>query len=204
MERIIGEIIALEWELFDKVQNCGGRAACQDDRKTFDIMRSSQFQAWSGELLASYRGDLLSARAEGRNPLCEKYAYMMEHTAPEEYAAIRDALPVPSLEKLWLADIICSAHVAWQEELAKRYPHLVNRGRPIHAEVDGPGVTSFETYLRGELLTYSVETLRLYAALVERNQKERINLCEQVLRNTVLQYGYSGLEEAEVRQAAKA
>ena len=98
MEEIIKEIIAIEWGLFDKVQNCGGRAACQDDRETFGLMRSSQFQAWPRELLESYRGDLLSAQAEGRNPLCEKYAYMMERTAPAEYAGMKDALPVPSLE----------------------------------------------------------------------------------------------------------
>lgn len=204
MEAIIREIISVEWELFDKVQNCGGRAACQDDSKTFAIMRSSQFRAWTPELLESYRDDLLSARTEGRNPLCEKYAYMMERTAPEEYAGIRNALPVPSPEKLWLTDLICAAHVEWQEELAKRYPCLSGQGRPIRKEADGPGITSFETYLRGELLTYSVETLRLYAALVEHSQKERVNLCEQILRNTVLQYGYPSLEAAEARQAGRA
>lgn len=200
MEDIINSAVAMEWEMFDKVQNCGGRAACQDDAETFSIMRSSQFQAWDRELLESYREDLLYAQAQGRNLLCEKYAYMMERTAPAEYQRIKAALPVPSLEALYLADMICAAHVVWQEELAKRYPLLTGRGRPIRREADGPGVTSFETYLRGELLTYSVETLRLYAALVERNQKERINLCEQVLRNTVLQYGFSSLEEAEARQ----
>ena len=203
MESIIKAVVSIEWALFDKVQNCGGRAACQDDAATFSIMRSSQFRAWNRELLESYKEDLIRAQAQGRNPLCEKYAYMMERTAPEEYAVIRGALPVPDLENLYLADLICAAHVAWQEDLAKRYPCLTGRGRPVRKESDAPGVTSFETYLRGELLTYSVETLRLYGALVERSQKERINLCEQVLKNTVLQYGYQSLEEAENAQAAR-
>lgn len=201
MDGRIQEVIQLEWELFDKVQNCGGRAACQDDRETFAIMRGSQFAAWSPALLESYRGDLLAARAEGRNPLCEKYAYMMERTAPAEYAALRDALPQPSVEKLWLADHICAAHVDWQEALARRWPRLAGRGRPIRREADGPGVTSFETYLRGELLTYSVETLRLYAAWIEQLQKGGRNLCELVLENTVRHYGYATLEEAESRQS---
>lgn len=113
-------------------------------------------------------------------------------------------MPVPSMEARYLADLICDAHVAWQEALAKRYPYLTGQGRPIRKEMDGPGVTSFETYLRGELLTYSVETLRLYAAFVEKNQKEKINLCEQVLRNTVLRYGYPDLEAAEIHQAKRA
>lgn len=62
---------------------------------------------------------------------------------------------------------------------------------------------TLETYLRGELLTYSVETLRLYVAFVEKGQKEKINLCEQVLRNTVLRYGYPDLEAAEEHQAKR-
>ncbi len=52
-------------------------------------------------------------------------------------------------------------------------------------------------------MTYSVETLRLYAAFVEKNQKEKVNLCEQVLRNTVLRYGYPNLEAAEAHQAKR-
>ena len=204
MEGMIKSVVAIEWALFDKVQNCGGRAACQDDAKTFYIMRSSQFRAWNRELLESYKEDLLYAQAQGRNLLCEKYAYMMERTSPDEYQQIKDALPVPSLEAQYLADLICAAHVAWQEELAKRYPRLTGQGRPIRREADAPGVTSFETYLRGELLTYSVETLRLYAAYVDKSQKEKINLCEQVLRNTVLRYGYPGLETAEEHQAKRA
>lgn len=203
MEAIIRSVVAIEWALFDKVRNCGGRAACQDDAQTFSIMRSSQFRAWDRELLESYKEDLLYAQAQGRNLLCEKYAYMMERTAPAEYEAIKGALPVPGTEALYLADLICDAHVAWQEELAKRYPNLTSRGRPIRKEMDGPGVTSFETYLRGELLTYSVETLRLYAAFVEKNQEEKINLCEQVLQNTVLRYGYPDLETAEEHQAKR-
>lgn len=63
---------------------------------------------------------------------------------------------------------------------------------------------TLETYLRGELLTYSVETLRLYAAYVDKCQKEKINLCEQVLRNTVLRYGYPSLEAAENHQVKRA
>ena len=204
MEGMTKSVVAIEWALFDKVQNCGGRAACQDDAQTFSIMRSSQFQAWSRELLESYKEDLLYAQAQGRNLLCEKYAYMMERTVPAEYEAIKAALPVPCMETLYLADLICAVHVSWQEELAKRYPRLTGRGRPIRKEADGPGVTSFETYLRGELLTYSVETLRLYAAYVDKCQKEKINLCEQVLRNTVLRYGYPSLEAAENHQVKRA
>lgn len=48
-------IIRMEWELFDKVQNIGGRASCQDQWSTFQIMRSSQLLAWTPELLTATR-----------------------------------------------------------------------------------------------------------------------------------------------------
>ena len=82
--------------MMDKVQNCGGRAHCQDDWETFRLMRTSQMRAWNQPMLDSYLDDLRSAQTEGRNLLCEKYAYMMERTNPAEYAAqmcIRDRLP---------------------------------------------------------------------------------------------------------------
>ena len=40
---LIAAIIGAEWQMFDKVQNEGGRAACQNDARTFAIMRYSQF-----------------------------------------------------------------------------------------------------------------------------------------------------------------
>ena len=101
-EETVGTIVRIEWEMMDKVQNCGGRAHCQDDWETFRLMRTSQMRAWDQPLLDSYLDDLRSAQTEGRNLLCEKYAYMMERTSPAEYAVLRDYLPVPSLEKEWL------------------------------------------------------------------------------------------------------
>ena len=36
------------------------------------------------------------------------------------YEALKDTLPVLSPEKLYLSDLICAAHVLWQEELAEQ------------------------------------------------------------------------------------
>ena len=41
-------------EAFDKVENQGGRASCQDDYETFSIMRKSQYMLWSREMLESF------------------------------------------------------------------------------------------------------------------------------------------------------
>ena len=81
-EALIDEVIEREWEQFQYVQNEGGRASCQDDHETFVIMRKSQFMNWTQELLESYRQDLIEAEAAHWNLLTEKYARMMESTAP--------------------------------------------------------------------------------------------------------------------------
>lgn len=197
MDQLVKEIVALEWSLFDKVQNQGGRASCQDDWTTFQIMRSAQLSAWTPGMRWSYLSDLNTAREQGRNPLAEKYGYMMERTAPQEFAEIKDQLPPRTVEQETLIKDICRAHVEWLESLNSRYPKLTGRGRPIRSSQDGSGVTSFETHLWGELSTYSVETLRLYRAYVEQLRQAGRNLNEVILKNTVQQYGWSSLEDAE-------
>ena len=62
---MIDKVIAEEWSQFDKVQNIGGRADCQDDYETFRIMRRSQYMIWSQEMLESFYNDLVSAKDSG-------------------------------------------------------------------------------------------------------------------------------------------
>ena len=105
---ILEAIIQLEWNMFQKVRNTGGRAGCQDDWETFYIMRKSQFTSWKKELLLSYERDLLDGESSGRNLVMEKYAYMMESTVPEEYRRIEENLPKISEEKkkTFISDIL--------------------------------------------------------------------------------------------------
>lgn len=197
MTNRIEEIIALEWKLFDKVQNVGGRASCQDNWKEFHIMRSSQLEAWSEAMCDSYYEDLLTADLQGRNPLAEKYGYMMERTNPLEFARIKDQLPPRTAEKDTIIERLCAVHVGWLEAMAQCYPHLAGRGRPIHRSEDTPYATSFETYLWGELATYSLKTLQQYDAYVQQLEAQGKNMNLMVLENTTKQYGYASLEEAE-------
>ncbi|MCD8357373.1 MAG: DUF4125 family protein [Clostridia bacterium] len=197
MTETVKGIVEMEWKLFDQVHNIGGRAACQDDRQTFFLMRSSQLMAWSTEMQESYYYDLLQAHQDGRNLLSEKYAYMMERTNPAEFADIRNRIPQRCAEKDAMIDRICQLHVAWQEALLQKYPKLAGQGRPVRKEEDTPAVTSFETYLWGELATYSFQTVRLYAEYAERIKKAGKNLGEIILNNTVAQYGYASLADAE-------
>ncbi|MGX8718498.1 MAG: DUF4125 family protein, partial [Desulfovibrio sp.] len=90
-EALVSELCEREWVMFDKVNNAGGRASCQQDPAFFRKMRACQFENWNLPLLESYRRDLMRAAEEGRNLLTEKYAWMMSWTHPEEFARIRDA-----------------------------------------------------------------------------------------------------------------
>lgn len=189
--------------MFDKVQNRGGRSACQDDRMTFALMRASQLMAWNDVMRESYLSDLRAAQRQGRNLLSEKYGYMMARTAPEEFSQIRDRLPDRDPEKDAYIEEICAMHIAWLEDVAERYPHLAGCGRAIRKSEDSAVATSFETYLWGELSTYSLETLRRYAAYVAKLRREGENMNEMVLQNTVMQYGYVSLKAAEERISSK-
>ena len=62
---------------------------------------------------------------------------------------------------------------------------------------DGSADTAFETYLKGELLTYSEATLALCEAYLMGCLEKDVNLNEEILRATVHAYGYDSLRDAE-------
>lgn len=195
--RLIGELVRREWRQFDRVRNEGGRAGCQDDWKTFEIMRSSQFLAWDEPVLRSYLDDLKTAEAQGWNLLTEKYARMMESTAPEQYAALRERLPARSKRRKAEQEEVVAIHVGWNEATAAKYPRWSGGGRPLHTAEDTPFSTSSETYLRGELGTYSDETFRRYREMILRKKRAGENMVEQIAENQVRRYGYASLADAE-------
>ena len=196
MDASVQELLDLEWRLFDAAPQAGQRSAQFEDREPFIITRSAQLAAWSPELLESWWQDLRSAQAEGRNPINEKYIYMLEQVDPERYAMLKPGVPEASMEKLWLVDWICQAQGTWQEALQKKYPRITQNSRAIHRSADNQDSVSFETFVRSELMTYSVSTLRLYARQIEKAQKVGENLCETILENTVRQLGFDSLETA--------
>ncbi len=59
------------------------------------------------------------------------------------------------------------------------------------------GVTSIETYQKGELYTYSTKTLKLLWDHIQRLEAEGVSLAKLIMENGVKYYGYSNLEEAE-------
>lgn len=194
---LIAAIIGAEWQMFDKVQNEGGRAACQNDARTFAIMRYSQFAPLPQDVLESYRDDLAAAAREGRNLLAEKYAYMMEYTDPATFdRTLRDHLPAVSAYKQELCARIANRLIRDEQQFAERYPALHAQGRPTEgAQADD---VSVHVYALGELKTYSERTLERYDAWLRAHPEENISI--NVHRVMVQLYGYDSLEAAEARQ----
>lgn len=197
VEELAERIAAMEFHAFDQVKNEGGRAGCQDDWYTFHIMRVSQYRTWTKEMLLQYRMEFEAKLSEGWNMITEKYGRMMESTSPEQYAKIAPELPPVSPEKRSIVNEIVKIQVKWMEEFQSQYPKLAGNARSIHTSEDMEWDTSYETYLRGELLTYSDAMLIMYGRFITQLVQEGNNLAEQIMLNTVLLYGYKGLEEAE-------
>lgn len=197
IEALALEITKAEFAAFDKVQNEGGRASCQNNWHTFKIMRMSQYKTWNEDMLMQYLYEFKSNLAIGRNMIEEKYARMMESTAPEKYAEFADRLPKISQEKRAIMEEIIRLQVSWMEEFAEKYPKLADNARFIHTSEDMPYDTSYETYLRGELGTYSDKMLALYGRYVVACATAGENLAQKIMGNTIEYYGYLNFEEAQ-------
>ena len=194
---IIEKIVALEWKQFDRVKNEGGRADCQDDFETFSIMRKSQYLTWTEELLHSFYQDLADAEQKGWNLIMEKYARMMKSTDPEKYMLLEKDLPVIADKRNAIQEEIIKIQVAWMEEFAEKYPKMAGNARSIKTVTDTAFNTSYETYLRGEMSTYSENTFVLYSGFIISLLKQNRNLAMEIMENTVKLYGYDSLENVE-------
>ena len=196
---LIENIILKEWQQFDKVKNEGGRADCQDDYATFSLMRKSQYLTWNRELLESFYADLCNADKAGWNLIMEKYARMMESTNPEKYQELKSTLPELSPERVTIQEEIIKIQVTWMEEFSKDYPKMSSNARNIHTKEDSAFNTSYETYLRGEISTYSEKTFLLYTNFIIQLMREERNLAFDTMENTAKLYGYESIDSAETK-----
>jgi len=201
-EALVEDIARLEFEAFDKVQNEGGRASCQNDWFTFSIMRKSQYLTWDRAMLLQYLYDFHREYERGHNLITEKYGRMMESTAPEKYESLKANFPRLTEEKKSIIEQICGLQVQWMEEFAAKYPELADNARSIHTSEDDSFNTSYETYLRGELSTYSDKMLELYGRYIVRYAREDRNPACDIMGNSVKMYGYRDLDEAAAKIGA--
>lgn len=193
-DELIQQILAIEWPMFQTVHNWKERADCQDDEHTFTIMRLSQFAAWDESTLMSYYKDLRETKKDGRNIMTEKYAYMMAKTHPNEFALIQNDLPAVSMEKRQLAHMILRQQLHWMTEITRSYPNIKRKGRPLRQLDASAGETSFETYILGELLTYSLTTLQSLWAHIQQLKRLGRNLNLEILQYTAALYGFTSID----------
>jgi len=196
-EELVEQIAKLEFTAFDKVQNVGGRAFCQNDWATFSIMRKSQYLTWNHTMLLQYLYDFDREYRKGHNLITEKYGRMMESTAPEEYEQLKKYFPEISEEKKAIIEQIVQMQVAWMEEFATKYPYLADNARSVRTGEDSLYNTSYETYLRGEISTYSDKMLELYGRYVVEHARANQNLAFEIMEHNVHLYGYANLDAAE-------
>ena len=84
----------------------------------------------------------------------------------------------------------------WCEAFSRDYPKLSRQGRPITAP-KGCGITSVMTYAKGEMSTYSLQTLSCLLALYRKYREEKINLHETVVGEELRQLSGQTLEQIE-------
>lgn len=202
-EELIEEIAETEYDAFDQVRNTGGRAFCQNDWTTFSIMRKSQYMTWNRKMLLQYLYEFRTELAGGRNLIEEKYGRMMESNYPEEYERIKDSFPALPEEKKQIIEAIVQIQVGFMEEFAEKYPRLAGNARLIHTYEDRFGDTSYETYLRGEISTYSDKLLELYGRFIAGLAGQGENLAALTMENSVHLYGYKSLQDAEAAVEAE-
>lgn len=194
----IEQIIDIEWDMFQHTENMGGRASCQDDFETFYIMRRTQYESWRDDMVEFYLTFAADCQRDGRNLVMEKYANMMQYTDLHDYNKhLKPYLPETPAASWPLINKIVKAMIAWESEFASAFPKLAGASRPITSDYDKYGFTSLETYARGELETYPVELLQLYADYIDQLQAcgKSLSMINQEVM--VKLYGYDSIEAAE-------
>lgn len=183
-QSLTDRIMALELAMFQTVPT-SQPYSCQEDPESFKMHRRAQFAAWSVPTLESYYYDLKSAKEAGRNLLAIKYARMDNLVPCDNFS--------PRIET------IVALAIAGQQQFIAAYPLLMQGGRSLSTSTDGNGLTSFETYLRCELETYSETTLGLLLADMRMLQQSGSSFSEAVYRCLAQQWGFDSIEALEAR-----
>ena len=185
-KKLIDTIVELELEMFLAVP-ADGSYSCQQDPAGFRLHRKAQFSTWSEDTLQSYLNDLNRARADDNNLMTIKYGRMQNILSRENFN--------PLIEK------ISEVQSNWQTEMVQKYPNLMACARDLSKSDDAADETSFETYLIGELETYSDATLALLHRDVLEFIKKGINGSEKVYDYLVKEMGYDSLAAADRAQS---
>ena len=188
IKNVTEQIIALELEMFLAVP-ADDAYSCQEDPEGFRLHRRAQFSIWSEDTLQSYLDDLKGAQKNGINLMTIKYARM------------DDLLPAENLNPQ--IDEIVTVQLRWQTEMVRKYPDLMAGARYLSETEGSTYGTSFATYLRAELETYSDATLALLHRDVTTYTKAGINGSEKIYVYLVKALGYDSIATADQAQKQK-
>ena len=169
----ITDVVSNEWEMFTNTNNIGRRSSCQDQKGNFIASRAAYWNMFDEQVLSSYLKDLSNAKSNKINLAAQKYGYMMESTDPDYFRTIKHLLVPVSDKKLKLVDSIMLIYMKWEESLISS--SLDNKNRVLYKQYDSKYNTSVETYMKGELTSYSEETLSLILAQFLKNVSDGEN-----------------------------
>lgn len=172
-EILITDVVSNEWEMFTNTNNIGRRSSCQDQKGNFIASRAAYWNIFDEQVLSSYLNDLSNAKSNKINLAAQKYGYMMESTDPDYFKTIKHLLVPVNDKKLKLVDSIMLIYMKWEESLISS--SLDNKNRVLYKQYDSKYNTSVETYMRGELTSYSEETLSLILAQFLKNVSDGEN-----------------------------
>jgi len=179
---LMNRVLKMELDMFLTVPTLQ-KASCQEDPEMFKIVRSSQFITWSVETLAGYLQDLKSAKKNNINLMTQKYARMGKL--------------IDKIKDNPVIDELVDIEIEWQKEMFEKFPCIMGGARALRSAEDTPSATSFETYLRGELETYSDMTLMFLLKDVKSYFEKHENMMMKTHLHMVKQLGYNSLEDAE-------
>jgi hypothetical protein len=184
-EELIAKILELELKMFLSVP-ADGIYSCQQNPEGFRIHRGAQFIVWSNDTLQSYMDDLQKAEKEEQNLMTVKYARM------------DNILPRKNMNPL--IDEIAAIQLGWQHQMFEKYPNLMAGARRLMDSENKAEGTSFETYLKSELETYSDNTLSLLHRDLSELEVASINGSEKVYEHLSKMMGYESIEAADAAQ----
>nr|WP_320115039.1 DUF4125 family protein [uncultured Desulfuromonas sp.] len=183
--QLIERIVKRELEMF-LTMPARYQRLCQEDPESFREHRRARFVCWSLRTLTSYVHDLDTSHRAGINLMTVKYAHMEQL--------------IPRHKDQVLIDALVAAFCRWEEECLQRYPHFMTQGQAPF--VDGESqLIPFEITLRGELESYSLQTLTLLWRDVQRLQHQGENLSEKTYQYLIQQWGLDSIEHLEAFMA---
>jgi hypothetical protein len=92
---------------------------------------------------------------------------------------------------------ITDRNLSWYAELSRMYPAIAALGRPAYTSQEKDGYASIESYMLGELASYSYRTLNIYEEYQEKLFCKGKSIPQITLENTMKKQGFSSLKEAE-------